>query len=344
MQPAKNCYLFVFDGYSDWEPALAIYGLTNFTDTEVVTFSIDGKPVTSGGNVVVQAAKSLADLDPGKIDLLLLPGGTSMENGHYEEILPLLDRHVKAQKPLAAICGATVFLARHGFLDQVQHTSNDPGYLKMLAPGYKADAFYIREPAVADQHIITAAGTAMVPFAQAIFQELGLLTNDQLAFWLQFFLQSCAPEIETIPPFHFFYRSYQTNIAGLNSLVRTVAKELVREAVANELELAGPVHWHYHGFTGDPESLFTLEIGLPVTSTKAVPAPYDCKTVPAFQCVSARHQGDWQLLSGIYEKLINGILMAGIPMSGVNREIYVHCDFDNPSANITQVQIGIKPS
>lgn len=342
MQPAKSCYLFIFDGYSDWEPALAIYGLSTFTDTEVVTFSVDGQPVTSGGNLVVQPAKSLAELDPEKIDLLLLPGGASMENGGHPEILSLVTGQIRAEKPLAAICGATVFLARHGFLDQVRHTSNDLNYLKMIVPEYKAAARYEKEPAVADRHIITAAGTAMVPFAQAIFQELGLEGNEQLGFWLQFFLQSGAPEIETVAPFHFFFRSYQTNMAGLMKLVRTEAREMIRAAVTSDLELAGPVHWHYYGFTGDPESDFTLEIGVPVTALKTVPAPYGCKTLPAFQCVSTQHTGDWQHLAQAYEKLISGMLLGGIPMSGINRELYIHTDFEHPEANITRIQVGIK--
>jgi len=342
MQAPKNCYLFVFDGYSDWEPALAVYGLSNFTDIAGITFSVDGKPVTSGGGIVINPAQSLADVDTARVDLLLLPGGNAIENGHYREILPLIAQQVRAQKPLAAICGATVFLARYGFLDHVRHTSNDLQLLKMLVPDYHAENNYVRSSVVADRHIITAPGTAMVEFAQAIYQELGLAQQEQLAFWLQFFLKSGAPEIEQVAPYHFFYRSYYTNMTGMMGLVRSVAKEVVRAAVANDLELAGPQHWHYYGVTGDPEEYFTLEIGVPVTNLKDVPAPYACKTLPAFTCVSTQHNGDWDDLRQTYEKLINGMLLGGLPMSGHNREQYIHYSFENPAANITRVQVGIK--
>ena len=46
-------------------------------------------------------------------------------------------------------------------------------------------------------------------------------------------------------------------------------------------------------------------------------------------------------MAGIVEILINGLLLSGIPMSGHNREQYIHCDFENPAANITRVQVGI---
>ncbi|KAA2244585.1 hypothetical protein F0L74_01005 [Chitinophaga agrisoli] len=342
MQPAKNCYLYVFDGYADWEPALTVYGLSNFTKTEVITFSLDGQPVTSGGNVVVQPAKSLADLDPAVIDFLLLPGGASMKNGKHQALLPLLKQHVQAQKPLAAICDATVFLAHHGFLDQVQHTSNDLQLLKRLVPDYKAENRYVKAPVITDGHIITAAGTSMVEFAQAIYKEMQLDTNEQLAFWLQFFLKGTAPELEQVAPFHFFYRSYRIKLAGIPALVRNVAREIVSAAVANDLELAGPQHWHYYGFTGDPEQEFTLEIGVPVITPKTVRPPYACKTAPGFTCVSTLHRGDWQQLGKTYEQLINGLLLTGMQMSGHNREQYIHCDFENTAANLTRIQVGIK--
>lgn len=341
MKENNNCYLFVYNEYSDWEPALITYALTSFTDVKVITFSIDGMPVTSGGGIRIQPQLALADVHPGAHDLLLLPGGEPMEKGANKEILPLVKAHIQAKKPLAAICGATVFLAEHGFLDNIKHTSNDLGLLKMLLPEYKGEQNYIAAPSVTDQHIITAPGTAMVAFTKAILEELQLLQNEKLSFWLQFFLKEGVPQIQTVPPMHFFYRSYQTDFAGLIPLIRTVARDIFREAIANDLEIVGPQHWHYHHFNGQPDSIFTLEIGVPVSAVKEVPAPYGCKTLPAFSCVSIQHPGSWANMGQTYHQLINGMLTAGFQMSGSNREQYIHCDFENPDANITNIQIGI---
>jgi putative intracellular protease/amidase/effector-binding domain-containing protein len=336
-----NCYLFVFDGYSDWEPALAVYGINQFSDQEVFTFSIDGQPVTSGGNVHIQPDKALADVDPADVGLLILPGGGPMENGANTEIIPLVTSQIASGKPLAAICGATVFLASHGLLDQVKHTSNDLDLLKMLAPGYKAEALYVQAPSVADRHVITANGVSTVAFTRDIFQELGLLENEKLAFWFQFFLKEGGPKIESLPPFHFFYRSYRTNIAGLATLARTEAQELYRQAVAAGLELAGAPQWHYYDFNGDPDSDFTLEIGIPVAAPGAAPEPYACKTLPAFRCVSMQHSGSWETISATYEKLFAGIWMAGLKTSGHNREYYIQYDPDQCAVNNTLIQIGL---
>jgi putative intracellular protease/amidase/effector-binding domain-containing protein len=342
MKDNVNCYLFVFNGYSDWEPALISYALTTFTDVKVIPFSIDGKPITSGGGIRIEPQLALADVHPNAADLLLLPGGVPMESGaQLKEILPLVTAHIKAHKPLAAICGATVFLAEHGFLDHIKHTSNDLWLLKMHLPDYKGAPNYIAAPSVTDQHIITAPGTAMVAFTQAILEELDLLKNEKLSFWFQFFKQQDAPQIQTVPPMHFFSRSFQTDLAGLFPLIRTVAKDIFREAIANDLEIAGPIHWHYYNFDGQPNSIFTLEIGVPITTVKSVPVPYDCKTLPAFSCVSQQLLGSWEKMAPKYHEIISGILPAGLKMSGNNREQYIHCDFDNPEANVTNIQVGI---
>jgi len=64
--------MFVFNGFSDWEPALAIAGLQQFTDVEVNAFSVDRLPVRSMGNVQVVPDLSLSDLPKTEIALLLL--------------------------------------------------------------------------------------------------------------------------------------------------------------------------------------------------------------------------------------------------------------------------------
>ncbi|MCW3462829.1 DJ-1/PfpI family protein [Chitinophaga nivalis] len=342
MKKLRNCYVFVFDQYSDWEPALVTYGLHTFTDVNIITFSIDGQPVTSGGNLQIIPQQSLQEAMTADIDLLILPGGAPMEAGGHPAILPLIQQLVASGKSVAAICGATVFLAQHGYLDTIPHTSNHPDILKMMAPTYQGSALYVQTPAATGDNIITAAGTAMVAFATEIFTFFGLLENPQLQFWLGFFQGNAdIPVIETASPLHFFYRRYETNLPGLLPLVRSAIKALYPVAIAAGLEICGAPEWHYHGFDGNPDTVFTLDIGLPVTEVLSVPAPYHCETLPVFDCVGMQHPGGWDKLGDTYGKLITGIQMLGIPMTGSNREQYLRFSFEHPEQNITNVQIGV---
>ena len=50
----RLCYLFVFDGFADWEPSLVTAGLNTYSDFEIKTFSVDGKNVKSMGNLIVK--------------------------------------------------------------------------------------------------------------------------------------------------------------------------------------------------------------------------------------------------------------------------------------------------
>ncbi len=71
------------------------------------------------------------------------------------EIIPLVNDVLKKGKLLAAICGATGFLAENGYLDNVRHTSNDlEHYLKQYAPHYKGDAHYVKQHAVTEGNLI----------------------------------------------------------------------------------------------------------------------------------------------------------------------------------------------
>jgi putative intracellular protease/amidase len=184
----RKCFMFVFNGFSDWEPALAIAGLQQFTDVEVNTFSVDGLPVRSMGNVHVVPNLSLRDLPKAEIALMLLPGGGAWDENKNKEILSLVAEVINADVPLAAICGATSFLAQHQFLDSRAHTSNDlEMYLRKVAPTYRGDQYYLKEHCVTDGNLITANGTAMVQFARAIFNKLNVTENEQLKFWFGFF-------------------------------------------------------------------------------------------------------------------------------------------------------------
>lgn len=342
MKKLSNCYVFVFDGYSDWEPALAMYGMGSFTDINIITFSLNGQPVTSGGKLLVQPQASLEQAMGADIDLLILPGGAPMEQGANTEIIPLVKQLLDKQKTVAAICGATALLAQHGFLDTIPHTSNHPEVLKQLAPAYKGADCYENSPAVTTNHIITASGTAMVAFAKGIFNHFDLQENEKLKFWFSFFdAGSAGTELESSLSFHFFYQRYETNYAGMLELVRTAIKGVYQQAVEAGLEICGGPQWHYHGFDGQPDTVFTLDIGLPVTAVKAVTAPWQCETLPPFKCVSMMHNGSWDLLANTYGKLFTGMEMLGLQMNGYTREQYLRYNFEQPEKNITNVQIGI---
>ncbi len=89
--------------------------------------------------------------------------------------------------PVAAICGATLFLADHGWLDETDHTSNHLGYLQSLSSSYDGADFYSDKPSVNNNYLITAGGTAAIEFAKDIFEALEIEDEEEVKSWFRYF-------------------------------------------------------------------------------------------------------------------------------------------------------------
>jgi putative intracellular protease/amidase len=120
--------------------------------------------------------------------VFILPGGDRWENAvvepELEELLKQLDR---ATVPIAAICAATVAIARLGLLRGRRHTSNGLDYLRSHVAGYSEAGNYVDAPAVRDQKLITASGLGDVEFARELFEELDVLSPEDRSLWAQMF-------------------------------------------------------------------------------------------------------------------------------------------------------------
>ena len=184
-------HLFVFDAMADWEAANAVAAINNPEFQcdpgryRVVTAAATLAPVTTMGGVRIQPDVALDSITPQSSAMLILPGGHSWENGGNAEALQLTAQFISAGVPVAAICAATLALARAGLLDDLRHTSNAREYL--ISSGYRGTAFYCGVPAVTDRNVITATGVAPVDFAREIFKMLNLYSRASIESWYAMF-------------------------------------------------------------------------------------------------------------------------------------------------------------
>lgn len=187
----KIIYIFIFTSFSDWEIGYVSTGINNPMmqidqgKYKVKTFSIDGKPVVSMGGLKITPDMSIEDVTFSNAEMLILPGGAIWENKENKKISSLAEKFHNKQIKVAAICGATLGLAKKGMLDDVKHTSNSAGYLSMS--GYKGMGKYLNDLVANDQGIITASGTAPLEFAYEVFKELNLYKPQVLKAWYELF-------------------------------------------------------------------------------------------------------------------------------------------------------------
>lgn len=191
MESIKIIYLFLFNTLSDWEIGYVTAGINNPMmqinpkKYQLKTFSIDGKPIRTIGGLKITPDLSMTEVSITDAAMLILPGGNGWDDGGNQEIIPLAKTFHENQIKVAAICGATLGLAKCGLLDSIQHTSNSKNYL--LNSHYSGGKYYINELSVSNAGIITASGTAPLEFARDIFKELNLYKDEVLKAWYKLF-------------------------------------------------------------------------------------------------------------------------------------------------------------
>ena len=193
MTPAVH--VLVFEGFADWEPAYALAELRRSGGLDVVTLGFTDAPVRSMGGLHVVPDQAIAGLDIAAVRLLLLPGGDMWEGTYPRASLDAVLAALHARGvPIAAICGATLALARVGLLNDRAHTSNEQAYLTSMASEYTGAAQYVDELAVRDRRVITASGLGPTEFAREIFEELEVFTAEERPVWYHLFKHGRFPQ------------------------------------------------------------------------------------------------------------------------------------------------------
>jgi len=115
--PQKAVYLLVVEGFADWEPAHAVAELRRYGHYRVESVGLSSAAVRSMGGITVLPSKIVSEVDLSDVAVLILPGGDRWEHAPLEpELEQLLKRLDAGNVPIAAICGATVAIARIGLL------------------------------------------------------------------------------------------------------------------------------------------------------------------------------------------------------------------------------------
>ena len=166
----QTAYLFVFDGFADWEPASAVAELRRTFGFSVQTIGLTRNPVKSMGGLKILPDIPIDEAEPDLTSILILPGGDAWMQGEMKEVTGLVKAVTEADTPVAAICAATLSLAYAGLLDDHRHTSNGNCFISNHVPKYRGHGLYQKLRAVRDGNVITANGLAPFAFAAEIFR------------------------------------------------------------------------------------------------------------------------------------------------------------------------------
>jgi len=188
----KEVLVILTDHWADWEAAYAMAGLNSAPDYVVKTIAIDKQPKISIGGMKAEIDYTISDYkNLGNTAMLVLPGGFSWADSDYPEIAAFVGMARTKGIPVAAICGATIYLAKHGFLDNIRHTGDTFDYFEGLQ-GYNGKDNYVLAQVVNYDGFITANETAAVEFAREIFLMLKMDTEENIREWYDNFKNGMA--------------------------------------------------------------------------------------------------------------------------------------------------------
>ena len=168
----NTAYVLLRSGYADWEPATALAELRRTFGFSVTTMGLTAETIVSMGGLRVIPDLTLSEFEPESADILILPGGDSWTSGEVPEVSKAARTMVALNRPVAAICAATLALAHAGLLDEHLHTSNGKAFIGKYVPDYRGEKLYQASPSVSDRFVITANGLASFAFAAEIFRAL----------------------------------------------------------------------------------------------------------------------------------------------------------------------------
>ncbi len=196
-------YVYVLETLADWELGYITSELhsgrffkKNAGRVSLKTVSYSKEPIHTMGGLTIVPDCLIDDIAVSETSVLLLPGADTWNDPKHGAIIEKASEFLSLGAMVGAICGATAALANFGLLDSRPHTSNGPGFLEMFSPSYKGKSFYIDNPSVADNNLITASSTGALLWAKQIIEHLGVFQSNTLEAWYKYF--------STGEPKHFF--------------------------------------------------------------------------------------------------------------------------------------------
>jgi len=168
--------VFIYDGFAEFETTLALLLLS---ELEILTIALEKRHYSSGEKQRFLIDKTIDEVDPRSIDLLIIPGGDSSPLYGHEPLKAFIKSMIESGKTVAGICGGSELLAALGLLEGKRCTGNTSGVFPgdLVFPYYK-ESFLSDKSVVTDGNIITAQGQAYIEFAATLAKHMGVIKDE----------------------------------------------------------------------------------------------------------------------------------------------------------------------
>ena len=187
-------YLYILNTLADWEIGYITAELNSgrFLDKtkppiQLIKIGNTNESIKTMGGINIAPDECVNNITFEKGDLLILPGADTWDEESNKKIINLIPKLLNQNVIVAAICGATVALAKSGILNKRKHTSEDKEFLKMICPDYSGEENYLNKPTVIDNNLITASGLAPLEFSYEVLKKMNVMKSETLEAWYQLY-------------------------------------------------------------------------------------------------------------------------------------------------------------
>jgi len=189
-----KAYIHILNTLADWEIGYLTAELKSgrYLDktrpsVELIKIGNTTEPIKTMGGITIAPDESIDNIRFKEDDLLILPGADTWMEEENKKIIDIVSGIIDKKVIIAAICGSTVALANRGILNDRNHTSNDMEFLKMFCPEYTGENFYLNQPAVTDNNLITASGITPLEFSYEVLKRINVMKAETLEAWYQLY-------------------------------------------------------------------------------------------------------------------------------------------------------------
>ncbi|MFA6377699.1 MAG: DJ-1/PfpI family protein [Acholeplasmataceae bacterium] len=187
----QEILIYLETEYADWEISHIGHQVKSSKRYDIKIVSKTKEPLISMSGFNIIPDYSVDDIlfsDINHYSMLILSGGMYWSKGKFvnETAESLVKLFLMNNKPVAAICDATTFLAFNGYLNDVEHTGNTIQHIIRHCPNYKGHKLYLNKQSVSSNRFITANGTAGLEFTREILKKLEIGSPQEIEAWYQF--------------------------------------------------------------------------------------------------------------------------------------------------------------
>lgn len=161
-----NVCVLLYDGMWLQEPILAINRVRN---ENIILVGLENKTYMSYEKLPCTPDKTIEELNPAEIDLLIIPGGSADHLLDQPQIKELVVSLNCLSKLIAGICYGAILMANYGILEGKRCTGDSTG-INPETPSFcsYAKSEIVNQGVVVDGNVITATGASYIEFAEAV--------------------------------------------------------------------------------------------------------------------------------------------------------------------------------